>query len=360
MLRLDPGKAGFRRVALAAVMAAAAALSVSVIAQPAGQPEKVEISEPTTPLLVSNLGSGERLNMPVAPANEDVLRYLNHNGESPAPAFIPLPANRPLTKEERRRIELEKNWAFATPDDLLPKVDPDDLLDVKEYGPDGLEKTSLDPVTRFFAAHGPSGMSNALQLLTALGAGRNNDFADTNAYNPDALSLGTNGAALMSLLSSNSPDASSLSTTETPDTSQGTMDDAVATQHKHDFEQLLGGPGTTSASSTTPVVPEFSLPGGSPVAADSMGPSVIPTMFGPGGNLLVVTPPVAPPSPPPPAPEANPFQAPVFQSPAMDDATRHVFQLNTIEITRPAVVNQSPRPQIPMGNWPYNLPSRTF
>ena len=150
-------------------------LSLPVLAAPPLPSEKVEISEPTIPLSVSNLDQLGSLKLPAEPGEDDLSKLFQQPRASAVPAFRP--AMQPtLTQQQRDSIEQRKNWAFTTTDDLIHEKSAEDLLQVKQYGPDGLEKKSTDPVTRFLDARNPTQAPTLLGLLNSLGAGRNHDF----------------------------------------------------------------------------------------------------------------------------------------------------------------------------------------
>jgi hypothetical protein len=334
-------------------------LSLPVHAGPPLPPEKVEISEPTIPLSVSNLDQLGSLKLPAEPGDDELTKLFQQPRASSAPAFRP--AVQPtLTQQQRDSIEQNKNWAFTTADDLVHEKTAEDILQVKQYGPDGLEKKSTDPVTRFLDARNPTQAPTLLGLLNSLGAGRNHDFAGTNAYNPNNFAFGTNGAAPWAVFSEdapNSPDASQPSWAGGATTTPTAAEKARALQHRRDFDRILNGAEAGNKSTLGDI---FGVPapkpdqnfgdfqgGSSDLALPTLSPAPVPAAVSAPlpdtfsmPNTVVGTVPAAP----------------AFHDPALDDPTRRALGLPQLDTARP-VLNQEPVMKPPAPSYPYNLPT---
>jgi hypothetical protein len=335
------------------------ALSFPVHAGPPGSPEKVEISEPTTPLSVSNLDQLGSLKLPDASADDDVMKFFQQSrgsaGAIVRPAVLP-----PLSKEQQDMVEQRKNWAFTTTDDLVHEKTAEDLLQVKQYGPDGLEKKSTDPITRFLDARDPAKALTLYGLLNSLGAGRNHDFAGTNAYNPHNFAYGTNGVAPWTVFSSDTP--------ESPDASQPTwaggsttaptaLEKARALQHHNDFNRLLNGSDVARESAldkifgAPPPKPDqdfggfsggssdLTLPALTPAPAPVSAPAPVQDNFNAAATVVGTVP-----------------EAPINHDSALDDPTRRALGLPQLDTVKPPV-NQEPVMRPPPASYPYNLPT---
>jgi hypothetical protein len=343
--------------------ALALTLSLPVYAGPPASPEKVEISEPTTPLSVSNLDQLGSLKLPDAPGEDDLAKFFQQPRGSAA-AIVRPAVQLPLTQQQQDSLNLRKNWAFTTTDDLVHEKTAEDVLQVKQYGPDGLEKKSTDPITRFLDARDPAKPPQTLLgLLNSLGAGRNHDFAGTNAYNPNNFAYGTNGVAPWAIFSSETHDdvdASQPSWAGGATTAPNAMEKARALQHHRDFDRLLNGSDAGHESALKDI---FGAPAPKPDQD-----------FGnfPGGSGDLGQPALAPPPLPvsAPAPALDSFDvpatvigtvpvSPVFHDPSLDDPTRRALGLPQLDTVKP-VLNQEPVMRPPAATYPYNLPTRPF
>lgn len=145
---------------LAAIAVIASGLS---LAHAGGQGEKIQFSEPSTPIISSNLSGAmnsalERLNptSPLRQAREDLLRPLKEALPSPADSMegvmsLPPPAqSQPrLSKHERELIDKRRNWAFSDWNDLFPDASQDDSSGLKDLSTDGKDKQSISVIQRY-------------------------------------------------------------------------------------------------------------------------------------------------------------------------------------------------------------------
>ncbi len=322
-------------------------------------PEKIEMSEPSAPMAVSNLDRVGTIKLPFPTPQNDF--WKNWQGASSMnPLTAPIRPAPQLTPQQREAIEERKNWAFVGSDTLVPKTSAEDMLQVKHYGDDGLEKKALGPVEKFLDQQKTRGNQSAAAMMYSLGVGQNRDFAGTNAYNPDSLAMGTNGYIPWSSLSSDSMNASLPSWAGGPAQTLTSAEQSRALLHRTEFNRLLNGPAVTAPgasgfSTGFSGAPGFPSPGGSsPGFAQNSGVSdaLIP------GAPLPTRPPVA---------EyrnsANPIlgaalQLPTIHSAAFDDPTRRALGLPQLEPKH--VADDQPKPKQHPDTFQFTVPSRGF
>jgi hypothetical protein len=169
-----------RDVRLAALLAAGLAVSFGVFA--GGQGEKIEFSDPATPMAAaSNLTATvtpglNRLN-PTPNAfrqvQEDLFRPLANSMRTPDPLDGQLPPPQPPrpapSKHERELREQRKNWAFTDLNELYPDETVDGALKKQQDDVEsaGGEKTSVSLIEKYFDKLGQKGTNRLTPLEAA-------------------------------------------------------------------------------------------------------------------------------------------------------------------------------------------------
>lgn len=317
------------------------------------KPEKIQISDPANPnpVAVSNLHRLDPSKSFSKQIEEDIFRPFksSDSANSLDPVMTPFrpPQQQPVpTKRQRELMDQRRNWAFANSSDLLPQEPTlEESMNVKQYGPDGREKESLSLIEKYYNRQGTNHNPTAIEISEIPGAGRNRDFAGTNAFNSQNFSTPTNEHV-----------AWNLSAPETDSTlpawaggSAGTLaispeEQARIDKHNLEFKTLLDGhlAGSPEAIAKNP--------NGAAVAGVA-----VPV---PGANPFAT-----------PAPNvehrnaANPIlgasiQTPNFRPHVLDDPTARALGLPQQPVTKP-VEEPKPAPKV-TGRFESTLPASKF
>src|SRR5262249_19768862 len=138
---------------------------------------------------------------------------------------------------------------------LLPKSSLEDMLQIKEYGPDGREKKDLSAIDKYYERLGKRQGPTALELSEQPGAGRNRDFAGTNAFSSAHFGYSTNEST-WSLPSSETEGLLSPWAVNGPTNSPEQL--LRQKQHRSDFNNLLEGRVSSAIAASSP----FGVPAG--------------------------------------------------------------------------------------------------
>jgi hypothetical protein len=139
-----------------AALCLAAVASASAQQRPPRQRSGVRFTEPEAPVTSTNLTEPN--------AKKPVFSGLDRNARKPFEFFKPedsfsgmlAPPPQQVTRpalSSRRAKELldrQKNWVFNTPEELSAAQSPEEMLNVREFGPDGKEKTRQTSFERYF------------------------------------------------------------------------------------------------------------------------------------------------------------------------------------------------------------------
>jgi hypothetical protein len=161
------GMSGRCRAALALVSACAAGLST---AYAGGHGEKIEFSEPSTPVMASNLTANlspavNRLNPTPSgfkQVEEDLFGPLK-NSMQPVDSMqgvMTLPMGpqqqqprQVLSKRNKELMEQRRNWAFTDLNDLYPDPTMEEAFGIKQFNTDGTEKEPVSLIQRYYDRH---------------------------------------------------------------------------------------------------------------------------------------------------------------------------------------------------------------
>jgi hypothetical protein len=345
------------------------ALVLARAAHAGGKPEKIQFSDPATPITVSNLNHLDPDKSFRQQLEEDLFRpFHSENSESSFdPVMVPFrrPGPEPMpTRRQRELMEERRNWAFTDVSDLLPKDDLEELLRVKEYGPDGREKESPNHIEKYYEKAGAQPRLTAIELSEMPGAGRNRDFAGTNIFNPASFARSTNEQSwYLSPQEANSNSLPPWAASALNISSASAAEQARAQQqHRMQLNALMEGRAETLAPEPGSVV------GTSPFA--------LPALFDPFGKQAsaVAETGLAKPAPATPATQAAPIplehrnaanpllgaaaDAPVLHPHVLDDPTLRALGLPQPEV-KPTPPPKPKKPDIE-GSFEQSLPQRKF
>jgi hypothetical protein len=106
--------------------------------------------------------------------------------KSPFSIFHP-PRAPQLNKQQREALEQRKNWAFTDWKELSPERSTEDMLGVRQYGPDGKETKSLSPIEKFYQSFDKTSPSD--QMSENIAEARFKDPFSTNMLTGTGLSV---------------------------------------------------------------------------------------------------------------------------------------------------------------------------
>ena len=66
------------------------------------------------------------------------------------PGMMPPPATRSLTRREQELLDRRKNWVFMTPEELTSDQSTEEMLGLKQYDKNGVEKQPTTAMERFY------------------------------------------------------------------------------------------------------------------------------------------------------------------------------------------------------------------
>ncbi len=262
-------------------------LAGSVLA--GGKQEKIQFSDPAAPITISNLNRLEPDKSFSKQIEEDLFKPFQSmkEGNSLDPVMPPVRSPNPQSapnKRQRELIDQRKNWAFIDSADLLPQANVDDMLHVKEYGPDGKEKQSLGAIDKYYENLGKRHGLSAIEMSQQPGAGQNRDFAGTNILNRANFAFITNEQAWTTFATDNgSASLPPWAASAAPPTTEQIR---AQQQHRADFSSLLDGRVTAPIAAPSPFANPAAFPGSSPAVPGAD--------FGNFGNTAPPTAPVNP------------------------------------------------------------------
>ena len=207
------------------------------------KPEKIEFSDPAAPVSYSNLNRLPTDKSFSQQIKEDLFKpydSMKQEGTSLDPVMPQFqPPRQPVTPDRRQRelMDRRRNWAFVDSADLLPKNSLEDMLQAKEYGPDGREKKDPSAIDKYYEKLGKRQGPTAIELSQQPGAGRNRDFAGTNAFNSANFAFSTNE----SVWSIPSGENTASLPPWTANGNSNTVEQLREKQHRADFSKLLDG-----------------------------------------------------------------------------------------------------------------------
>jgi len=336
-----------------------------------GKPEKIEFSDPASPITFSNLNRLSPNKSYSEQIKEDLFKPLDSMKEGNSldpvmPEFQP-PRQQQVAPDRRQQelLDRKKNWAFVDPADLLPKNNPDDLLPLKQYGPDGKEKKDPTAIEKYYEKLGKRIGPTAVELSEQPGAGRNRDFAGTNAFNPSKFAYSTNETtwSIPSGENEESPPPWAANSTPTP------IERLREKQHRTEFNKLLNGripataaspsasaSGFAAAGNAVTTFSQFGIANGPTGLSDAPGP----TSFGGTAETKTIT--LAPP-----VEYHNPAN-PVFFGASADaqNMRPHILDdptLRALGLPQPPVkLAETPKPAAPVMERAseFSLPQRKF
>jgi len=186
-----------RIVPAVAMMAWSTLLTGSLQAQDKPQGRRIELSEPASNELMTNLSQ--------LAASQDGRKQLEKDLLKPRPLFAPnkslegliAPLPRPMpngpavnSKRVQELLDRRKNWIFMTPEDLAAAPSTEEMLQTPEYGADGQKKKKISPLERYYQnldrERHPSTAKNRFQDDDLLGASKRKDSADEPASQEDS------------------------------------------------------------------------------------------------------------------------------------------------------------------------------
>src|SRR5258708_7309751 len=174
-----------------ATMTAAMAFGLTVQAQRAGSGgEKIEFSEPSNPLAISNLnslGAGQSMSKRL---QDDLSRPLSIDGQSISPSIaLPQPSLNPVIQNQRSK-ELQdrnKNWIFREMNELSSGNPLEERFGLWQTG--GKEKKALSPMERYFETSDRKSDKSASPWAEGAHAGKDGDFTSPNVLNSSGTKL---------------------------------------------------------------------------------------------------------------------------------------------------------------------------
>ncbi len=173
-------------------MTAAMMFGLTVQAQRAGSGgDKIEFSEPSNPLAISNLnslGAGQSMSKRL---QEDLSRPLNIDGQSMSRSIaLPGPSSLNPVIQNQRSKELQdrnKNWIFRGMNELSSENPLEERFGLWQTG--GKEKKALSPMERYFETPDRKSDKSASPWAEGARAGRNEDFTSPNVLNSSGTKL---------------------------------------------------------------------------------------------------------------------------------------------------------------------------
>jgi hypothetical protein len=175
---------------LAPGMVAAAVLGSTTAFAEDRQLEKIETPQKGSTGSTSNLnrldsGDSKSLRDAVSKPSNFFKQRIEDEG-APLNVFRP-PRAPQLSKREREIIEQRKNWAFTDWKDLSHEQSMEEMLGVKQYGPDGKETKSLSPIDKFYESFDKPGAQDSIS--ESILAARFKDPFSTNIMTGTGLSV---------------------------------------------------------------------------------------------------------------------------------------------------------------------------
>jgi hypothetical protein len=155
---VSPGSPSFAVVSLCCLLGWAG----NVLGQRSHSP--IEFSDPKAGQGLTNLNQLQEKKEGFRPPEEErVFRGFNQGSSLEgvqAPVYR-LPANPViLNPRVRELLDKRKNWIFTSPEDLTRGATAESIFNLKEYGPDGKEKTKLSVLELYMERQQPSGGKN--------------------------------------------------------------------------------------------------------------------------------------------------------------------------------------------------------
>ncbi|MDB6018640.1 MAG: hypothetical protein JWR19_3129 [Pedosphaera sp.] len=154
---------------------------------------KIEFSEPATPTIASNLNRLNTSQSAFKQAQDEMFRpFQPFNAQDASDVgTMPFRPRTPTVVPDKKTLEMmerRKNWAFTDSADLMPQQSYEDILHVKQYGPDGKEKAELSPVQKYYESLGVKNKPAKDPMVDAFTGDKRpeayRDFAGTNAFSP--------------------------------------------------------------------------------------------------------------------------------------------------------------------------------
>ena len=238
----------------------AAGFGLSTAQAVGGHGEKIEFSEPSTPVVASNLTatvspSLNRLN-PAPSAfkqvQQDLFRPLvnamqsENSMEGTLSGPLPQPQQRPApNKRTRDLMDQRRNWAFSDLNDLSTDSSLDDPLGMKENGVDGKAKKPVSLMEQYRASTGTKGVKDRNQWMEGYAPTGSNAVSAANGYNMLTRSMTANeniSKSLSIFSSGSSEDQKDVvgAGFKNPFSSSGNTGDSLAVQKRRDeFQHML-------------------------------------------------------------------------------------------------------------------------
>lgn len=268
---------GVKNRCCAALAVVSALASAGTVAFAGGHGEKIEFSEPSTPVVASNLTANlnptvNRLNPnPSAfkQVEEDLFGPLK-NSMQPADSMqgvmtLPLPGpqqqqpRQVLSKHAKELLDQRRNWAFTDLNDLYPDPTLEEALGVKQFGPDGKEQEPVSLIQRYIERK-----DDKLSQKNNLHPGQKDANADSwdgrpvnyglNSINPNGTSLPVAQPVRKNPFAPDSDDSDkSVATFRASNMQRDPEDTLMAQKHREEFSRLLDPSLPASKPATTPL-----------------------------------------------------------------------------------------------------------
>ncbi len=227
----------------------AAGLGMMVAPAPA-QGNKVEFSSPGGSTTSTNAGKSSLEQSEFQHFKEDLFRPLESldrgNSMKGVMPFSPPPQPRQSTipdKHTRELIERERNWAFTDMSDLYPQPSLEELLHVRQYGPDGREKTDRSAIETYYERQDQNRSADAKQSKENFEEMESQRYSSTNAVNPWDVTFPVSARFGKNSGAKGDPDKANqnLSPFEIPAVSANAISEAMENQKKRlqEFQALL-------------------------------------------------------------------------------------------------------------------------
>ena len=275
-------------VALAVMTVCASGLSTVYAG---GHGEKIEFSEPSTPVIASNLTANispaaNRLNPTPSgfkQVEEDLFGPLK-NSMQPADSMqgvmsVPLPGpqqqqpRQVLSRRGKELLEQRRNWAFTDLNDLYPDPTMEEALGIKQFGADGKQQEPLSLIQRYYDHKDQKPDQNRNlrpgEKEPANAWDARQGFYGANGYNAENTLLPGADLVRKNPFAAGPDDSGrSVATFRAVDAPKTLEETLAAQKHREEFSRLLD-PSLPAARSTTTLFGQADATGFNPLAVKS-------------------------------------------------------------------------------------------